>query len=596
MTQSASVRTRRTVHRARSDSLADNRPQSGSHQLLSFSELLGQCDSGLVNKQSDVCCSGRCSVCADSRCRVRSTDTKCCPRNIRLSGRYCNGSRDEGCVLGYSPPADERTRGAPWFSLFAVYQAMNVASNGTRRFSVPSARDVQNLRRPRLVSTKTHTPISVPWSRACSWVQRMNSSWTSILEQLLHNGGEGKQFHAARGGSRIAHLVAQRLGADVHARGVLCNLTYPCAITPLRNPAVRFCLPNSTSIRSAHVCQPWGPLFHQQGGPIGDWGKPTEKGCLTIDLRLLASWWAHRRRIAPFLKSIDEMEVARLLDRKKVVLEDRQHLKRALEGWSSPSWEYQPLRYPRCAFVGSGHDLRCGFPRGVEIDEHDAVFRANAAQGAAHETGTVASTEIHTDTRTRLSAHSISAARAGRRTDFRVSCLFNSELISNRSRSEVCIIPQRWWRYRSGQERSDNRRQPCCEPPLSSSYSLRTLEGLAVRENTTFHWLRRGELSGIGAVDDMLEGSGGSALHAAIGMCQSVRVYGAGLLSAAPAEDKLYVHAYDRGVGTCMRSAAGYAFARPSNYATYVRWRSTRVQHEMMLHVLHAVGAITWVQ
>ena len=41
---------------------------------------------------------------------------------------------------------------------------------------------------------------------------------------------------------------------------------------------------------------------------------------------------------------------------------------------------YGPQHYRTCAVVGSGHDLRCGVPRGAEIDAHDAVFRSNAAQ------------------------------------------------------------------------------------------------------------------------------------------------------------------------------------------------------------------------
>jgi hypothetical protein len=41
---------------------------------------------------------------------------------------------------------------------------------------------------------------------------------------------------------------------------------------------------------------------------------------------------------------------------------------------------YRPQHFRTCAVVGSGHDLRCGVPRGSEIDSHDAVFRSNAAQ------------------------------------------------------------------------------------------------------------------------------------------------------------------------------------------------------------------------
>ena len=53
---------------------------------------------------------------------------------------------------------------------------------------------------------------------------------------------------------------------------------------------------------------------------------------------------------------------------------------------SSPSaalaQRFRPQQYRSCAVVGSGHDLRCGTPRGEEIDAHAAVFRSNTAQPA----------------------------------------------------------------------------------------------------------------------------------------------------------------------------------------------------------------------
>eukprot|EP00966_Prymnesium_polylepis_P043981 1019406-Prymnesium_polylepis.2 len=108
--------------------------------------------------------------------------------------------------------------------------------------------------------------------------------------------------------------------------------------------------------------------------------------------------------------------------------------------------------------------------------------------------------------------------------------------------------------------------------------------------------MRGGEKSGIRAVDDMLLGSGGNALHAAMGMCEHIDVYGAGLLSAGPTGDKIYAHAYDLSVGFCLKSRLGYGFSKPVGYNEYRMWLSSRIEAEMVMHILHVVGAITWRQ
>ena len=84
----------------------------------------------------------------------------------------------------------------------------------------------------------------------------------------------------------------------------------------------------------------------------------------------------------------------------------------------------KPL-YGRCAFVGSGHDLRCN-PKGREIDAYEAVFRANAAQQLDNPASAVAAPGI-----------------AGNRTDFRVGCLHRSRALPS-MRHEVCIVPANW--------------------------------------------------------------------------------------------------------------------------------------------------------
>ena len=60
--------------------------------------------------------------------------------------------------------------------------------------------------------------------------------------------------------------------------------------------------------------------------------------------------------------------------------------------------------------------------------------------------------------------------------------------------------------------------------------------------------------------------------------------------------DKLYLHAYDEAAGGCLRATAGYAFSRQSNFGEYRRWRSSRIHTELLLHVLHATGVVTWMQ
>merc|ERR1712046_121701 len=146
---------------------------------------------------------------------------------------------------------------------------------------------------------------------------------------------------------------------------------------------------------------------------------------------------------------------------------------------------------------------------------------------------------------------------AGSRTQFRVSCLFDSKLLVNQSHlppleREVCILFRNWWKRRANREIANNRRRVCCEKSLYSNYSLWNLQNLA-EQGARFKWMRGGVGSGIKAVDDMRLGSGGNALHAAIGMCEQVNVYGAGLLSDGPSGDKIYAHAYDVSVGLCLQ-------------------------------------------
>lgn len=103
--------------------------------------------------------------------------------------------------------------------------------------------------------------------------------------------------------------------------------------------------------------------------------------------------------------------------------------------------------------------------------------------------------------------------------------------------------------------------------------------------------------SGDASIDSMLAGSGGNALHAALALCEHVDVYGAGLFSSGVTGDKIYAHAYDEQVGTCLeRGSRAYEFGNVRGLGTFFSWRRDRIRTEILLHVLHALGVVRWVQ
>jgi hypothetical protein len=97
-------------------------------------------------------------------------------------------------------------------------------------------------------------------------------------------------------------------------------------------------------------------------------------------------------------------------------------------------------------------------------------------------------------------------------------------------------------------------------------------------------------------------------MHAAIALCRRpVAVYGAGLLShRSPAQgagaDKVYSHVYDEGAGRCVNLSRAARFLGPRKdvrrmrWVEKTKWRRQRVQGELLLHLLHALGMIRWVQ
>lgn len=137
------------------------------------------------------------------------------------------------------------------------------------------------------------------------------------------------------------------------------------------------------SVLGAHVCEPWGELWQQQGGALFLSSDAPAPGCFMFNLTLLARWWSRRRMSRPFLDSIQDRDTRALLRRKTrgkaLAMDEEDTLHRLLSSATHDGYN-KPLSFRSCAFVGSGHDLRCGLPRGAEIDAHDAIFRANAFQ------------------------------------------------------------------------------------------------------------------------------------------------------------------------------------------------------------------------
>eukprot|EP00966_Prymnesium_polylepis_P225735 5221557-Prymnesium_polylepis.2 len=337
----------------------------------------------------------------------------CCAAPIVSSRITCQGPHDIGCVLNGTPSSlwpSPAKRPSPFF----IFEAKK-EKTGKRWSLVWKRKRGSDMRLPQ----EPVQPQTVGWDTACSWVRRMNSSWTPVMQRFKDSAVHQRQQSLAE--------VARRLEVDLHARGVLCDQSCPCAVST-NETSVTICLPNCSAVRPPHVCEPWGDIWQQLGGPVAF---VAENGCVSFDITLLAKWWAMRRSMRPFLESIDDDEVQKAMSVKAFAPADLERLRLALPGFNKAtrSSTYTPLMYKRCAFVGSGHDLRCGQRSGQEIDAHEAIFRANAAQAAPakHEvpqgpgdTGSVqrwlTRSKYDTD---HPSTHSIGAALAGSRTDFR---------------------------------------------------------------------------------------------------------------------------------------------------------------------------------
>lgn len=378
---------------------------------------------------------------------------------------------------------------------------------------------------------------------------------------------------------------AMQLRSDLEARGVLCNGRRNasrgiCGVEVVAGGVLRICLPPGVP---GSVCEPWGELWQQVGLPLAS------ASCFQFNLTHIALWWTALRTRPAFLTSTSDARFRALIQRKPKPVASTKAAARALGekraadfiAWLNSRGnltragdELAPQRHRRCAVVGSGHSLRCHEPPvGVQIDGHDAVFRANGAQryGGSVRRGQPPRCE-----------QCISARRAGRRTSYRVNCLEDQQPPSPTAPSPAapssdelgaaetggtCIIARRWWHMAWGEESFNTAVHSCCDKPSRADYRLPRLRRLAT--TMRFAWfagasdagrqedsmkaslkeevtpLARAEHRPVqqpaeaADIQELLEGSGGVALASALSLCQRVSVFGVGLYSEGWEADKI---------------------------------------------------------
>jgi len=506
-----------------------------------------------------------------------------------------------------------------------------------------------------------------PWNEVCSTVQRLErrEQGRRLIEELPAFTDYADRWVALplrmlQKADAVLNEGAARLLRDINTRSVLCDQRHPCEVSVVRDtrvgaatgrprtvekphgprvrlkaPTIRICLPRDVGdLNQTRVCDPWGERWQRRGAMYLDgWpqldedsagGVRTRRYCADFDMESLTRWWRLLRSETPFLNWsnpwLSRHLAAKLLAAKQMPGLDAYlaALKRLLSSADGRA-ALDPRR--SCAFVGSGHDLRCGTRRGREIDAHDAVFRANHAQ------------------QPECADRYLSPELLGGRTDFRVNCLYNSSAPPS-THAEVCVVPFTWWRRQPGVESVRDTARPCCEPLVHSSYDAAAMLPL-VRQGHAFAFVNGAAsfqasiplhttanglgLSGLfptdarmtvpavmaptGATsyprDGLLSNSGGNALHAALALCDRVDVYGAGLFSDTAKGDKLYAHSYDDRLGRCETLKHGLAELLVTRRAGHQqiggfkeapRWVHSRIQSELLLHVLHAFDVIQWVQ
>jgi len=115
-------------------------------------------------------------------------------------------------------------------------------------------------------------------------------------------------------------------------------------------------------------------------------------------------------------------------------------------------------------------------------------------------------------------------------------------------------------------------------------------------------------LEGVAGAEALTRGSGGSTLLAALSACRHVTVYGSGLLRlpttrAGLPPQLVYSHFYDESVARCTTEREVLRFAQRQGLcskstckAARAGWLHDRLSSELLLHVMHALGLITWRQ
>lgn len=161
----------------------------------------------------------------------------------------------------------------------------------------------------------------IGWDQACGSVGKVDSS---------SNMGSGWRVRALadRGPSAIRRKeamssAARQIRSDLLARHVLCDVAHPCNVTVVQRWSVQICLHRSAAVGGAMVCEPWGEIWQQQGGPVGSWSNAStpprstrlrsgigdwadrSSGCTTFDVAAIARWWAGLRSSDPYFSNAD---------------------------------------------------------------------------------------------------------------------------------------------------------------------------------------------------------------------------------------------------------------------------------------------------
>lgn len=433
-----------------------------------------------------------------------------------------------------------------------------------------------------------------------------------------------------------------QLTLDLMLSGVLCDSEAPCEVQT-RGYRLEVCLPVH-QLAGARLCEAYGEPWQRMGSPVvaNDSG-PCASGacnasCFTFNMLQLARWWAALRSTSPFLTPDDTRLPALMRLKPKPRLrgassQSIQELLRTGSGGlgvlplnSTPASASNGGGWQRCAVVGSGHSLRCGSERGSEIDAHDAVIRANAAQTLAtdvsprmHQPPTssdpaLASREasVHDS----LARFRIATSRAGSRTTLRVNCLYGEwALVSERG----CIVSRRWWYQAVGAEgfssvwhggadgiASAGSGEQRAARTMRTSYTANRLHD-AARLGLPLFWFAGAEISGDagGLYHRLRDSSGGQALLSAMALCQKVDVYGFGLLALGGlGGEKIYSHYFDAAAGRCANISVVRAFKATERERCDAKhrswskreWRRDRVSLEILMHLFHAFGLVNWVR